>query len=206
MSADGSKGSNSAVQVIQTAQNNTVRIWYHLMTNMDRDAFLETFTRTLHLQIFPVSNIRRNFKAEAWGENGDFGIRQHRLKNKNALCVFLFMRIIYSFWPSVYWKDRVQLNCSAKASRKGCVVSETETSFSSSRLKVVTPLPTIPQGTTCSNQVRSVLQFNAKPCEVMYLPQCIPEKNGIKLNHEVPKYNTWIPAWCFNSVGLARRL
>lgn len=33
--------------------------------------------------------------------------------------------------------------------------------------RLVTPFPSIPQGTICSNHFKSVLQFNAKPCVVI---------------------------------------
>lgn len=40
--------------------------------------------------------------------------------------------------------------------------------------KLVTPLPMRPQGTILSNQVKSVLQFKAKPWVVMKRLPCIP--------------------------------
>lgn len=81
----------------------------------------------------------------------------------------------YCWWssvvsPSVSW----QLNWSLKASSSWGMASSTLTSLCSSALSEVTPFPSMPQGTMCSNHDRSVLQFRAKPWDVTYRPQWIP--------------------------------
>lgn len=38
----------------------------------------------------------------------------------------------------------------------------------------VTPLPCMPHGVMCSNHDKSVSQFKAIPCVVIYLEACIP--------------------------------
>lgn len=68
----------------------------------------------------------------------------------------------------------MQSNTSWKESRKGWRTWLTATWWPSSWLSEVTPFPSSPQGTMCSNQVRSVQQFSASPCDVMWFLQCTP--------------------------------
>lgn len=70
----------------------------------------------------------------------------------------------------------VHLKVSWKATRKDGIISSTVTSLWSASLREVTPVPTSPQGTMCSNQVRSVEQFRARPWDVMCLPQRTPAR------------------------------
>ena len=87
----------------------------------------------------------------------------------------LFSKIIRS-WLEKCSKDSSQLNCFLKLSRKGQKTSSTRTSLSSSSVREVTPLSSIPQGTMCLYQSRSVLQFNDIPWVVTKRLPWIPKR------------------------------
>lgn len=84
-----------------------------------------------------------------------------------------------------------QSNWSAKASSRWGMVSSTPTSLCSLALSDVTPLPSIPHGTMWPNHDMSVLQFRAKPWDVMYRPQWIPAKTQPGNNIHTRNRSLW---------------
>lgn len=77
-------------------------------------------------------------------------------------------------WSERCSKDKSQSNCFLKLSKNGQNASWNLTSSSSSSVREVTPLSSIPHGTMCLYQSRSVLQFRDIPWVVIKRLPWIP--------------------------------